>query len=139
TPLRLLKSSNVEECWCSIPSMTLPIPPIFILESVGPARAVTLVVRTPSGGIMMRYLRTALLLLAGLSFMIPLLSKPLLAGQHWSPVHGRRVHVCPDFSSGVDVPGLNFTNVVRARYQISRISRADESAAGSVWNLLFSN
>jgi hypothetical protein len=32
---------------------------------------------------MMRYLRTALLLLAGLSFMIPLLSKPLLAG-HWS-------------------------------------------------------
>jgi len=32
---------------------------------------------------MMRYLRTALLLLAGLSFMIPLLSKPLFAG-HWS-------------------------------------------------------
>ena len=32
---------------------------------------------------MMRYVRTVMLLLAGLSFMIPLLSKPLLA-KHWS-------------------------------------------------------
>ena len=40
---------------------------------------------------MMRYLRTALLLLAGLSFMIPLLSKPLFAG-HWSESRWSGVH-----------------------------------------------
>ena len=42
---------------------------------------------------MMRYLSTTLLLLAGLSFMIPLLSKPLLAGQHWSERRWSEAHL----------------------------------------------
>jgi len=40
----------------------------------------------------MRYVRTLMLLLAGLSFMIPLLSKPLMAKGDWSENRWSRAH-----------------------------------------------
>ncbi len=56
---------------------------------------------------MMRYVRTVMLLLAGLSFMIPLLSKPLLA-KHWSEDRWSTVvqwkHADIDWTSSDPVP-----------------------------------
>ena len=46
------------------------------------------------------------------------------------------VAVRPDALAGVDVPGLHFTDVVRARLHLHRRIRADERAAGDVSNVL---
>src|SRR5437667_11420522 len=57
--------------------------------------------------------------------------EPACCRQHWAPGHRRRVHVGRDFSPGIAVPGVDCTHVFRPRYEIGRLSPAEDSAAGS--------